>query len=188
MAALLDAQTYNKKMAPANTTVETINPTVEVNGQSGTVSHLSYSGKGQLNAVFKMEDGSTRSMSVDEAVESGSLPRDVATLIHTAAGQGRHAPGIFKLYKPGQEVGRYVAAMDEAINLMAANISNRQAFDSSPSPNISQSRRKNLPGLRDSGCAMPGRTGQPVRRPSWTGGNRMPGLRPVKLNTQSGTM
>ena len=102
---------------------------ITIGDVSGVVQGMSI-GNGKPQLILKNSEGTEQRVDVDEAIESGELPAGMARLAYESLGLGNAAADVYRLYKPGQNVTEYVAAMDEAISI-AADVSKREAFDKS---------------------------------------------------------
>ncbi|MCI7727996.1 MAG: hypothetical protein MSH58_12845 [Clostridiales bacterium] len=112
--------------------IETINPEVTIGDVSGKVSGVTSAGK-TAQITITGADGKQSSVNLDDALESGSIPSDVAYLARSAAAFGPAANDVYNLYSPTQTAREYIAAMDAAINTVAANVGSRSAFEQSDS-------------------------------------------------------
>lgn len=112
--------------------IETINPEVTIGDVSGKVSGVTSTGK-TAQITITGEDGKQSSVNLEDALDSGAIPSDVAYLARSAAAFGPAANDVYNLYSPTQTVREYIAAMDAAINTVAANVSSRSAFEQSDS-------------------------------------------------------
>lgn len=112
--------------------IETINPEVTIGDVSGKVSGVTSTGK-IAQITITGSDGKQSSVNLDDALESGSIPSDVAYLARSAAAFGTAANDVYNLYSPTQTAREYIAAMDAAINTVAANVGSRSAFEQSDS-------------------------------------------------------
>ena len=108
--------------------IETINPEVTIGDVSGKVSGVSSTGK-TAQITITGADGKQSSVNLDDALESGAIPSDVAYLARSAAAFGPAANDVYNLYSPTQTAREYIAAMDAAINTVAANVGSRSAFE-----------------------------------------------------------
>ena len=112
--------------------IETINPEVTIGDVSGKVSGVTSTGK-TAQITIAGQDGKQSSVNLEDALESGSIPSDVAYLARSAAAFGTAANDVYNLYSPTQTAREYIAAMDAAINTVAANVGSRSAFEQSDS-------------------------------------------------------
>lgn len=112
--------------------IETINPEVTIGDVSGKVSGVTSTGK-TAQITITGADGKQSSVNLEDALESGSIPSDVAYLARSAAAFGPAANDVYNLYSPTQTAREYIAAMDAAINTVAANVGSRSAFEQSES-------------------------------------------------------
>ena len=112
--------------------IETINPEVTVGDVSGRVSGVTSTGK-TAQITITGADGKQSSVNLEDALDSGAIPSDVAYLARSAAAFGPAANDVYNLYSPTQTVREYIAAMDAAINTVAANVGSRSAFEQSDS-------------------------------------------------------
>lgn len=112
--------------------IETINPEVTIGDVSGKVSGVTSTGK-TAQITIAGQDGKQSSVNLEDALESGSIPSDVAYLARSAAAFGPAANDVYNLYSPTQTAREYIAAMDAAINTVAANVGSRSAFEQSDS-------------------------------------------------------
>lgn len=112
--------------------IETINPEVTIGDVSGKVSGVTSTGK-TAQITITGSDGKQSSLNLEDALESGSIPSDVAYLARSAAAFGTAANDVYNLYSPTQTAREYIAAMDAAINTVAANVGSRSAFEQSDS-------------------------------------------------------
>lgn len=112
--------------------IETINPEVTIGDVSGKVSGVTSTGK-TAQITIAGQDGKQSSVNLEDALDSGAIPSDVAYLAISAAAFGPAANDVYNLYSPTQTVREYTAAMDAAINTVAANVGSRSAFEQSES-------------------------------------------------------
>ena len=112
--------------------IQTINPEVTIGDVSGKVSGVTSTGK-TAQITITGPDGKQSSVNLEDALDSGAIPSDVAYLAISAAAFGPAANDVYNLYSPTQTAREYIAAMDAAINTVAANVSSRSAFDKSES-------------------------------------------------------
>lgn len=112
--------------------IETINPEVTIGDVSGKVSGVTSTGK-TAQITITGSDGKQSSVNLEDALESGAIPSDVAYLAISAAAFGTAANDVYNLYSPTQTAREYIAAMDAAINTVAANVGSRSAFEQSDS-------------------------------------------------------
>ena len=112
--------------------IQTINPEVTIGDVSGKVSGVTSTGK-TAQITITGADGNQRSVNLEDALESGAIPSDVAYLARSAAAFGPAANDVYNLYSPTQTAREYIAAMDAAINTVAANVGSRSAFEQSDS-------------------------------------------------------
>ena len=112
--------------------IETINPEVTIGDVSGNVSGVTSTGK-TAQITITGPDGTQSSVNLEDALDSGAIPSDVAYLARSAAAFGTDANDVYNLYSPTQTAREYIAAMDAAINTVAANVGSRSAFEQSDS-------------------------------------------------------
>lgn len=112
--------------------IETINPEVTIGDVSGKVSGVTSTGK-TAQITITGADGKQSSVSLEDALESGAIPNDVAYLARSAAAFGPASNNVYNLYSPTQTAREYIAAMDAAINTVAANVGSKSAFEKSDS-------------------------------------------------------
>lgn len=112
--------------------IDTINPEVSIGDVSGKVSGVTSTGK-TAQITITGADGKQSSVNLEDALDSGAIPSDVAYLARSAAAFGTAANDVYNLYSPTQTAREYIAAMDAAINTVAANVSSRSAFEQSDS-------------------------------------------------------
>lgn len=112
--------------------IDTINPEVTIGEVSGKVSGISSSGN-TAEITITGKDGTKRNVNLEEAISSGAIPNDVAYLARNAAAFGPVANEVYNLYSPAQTAREYIAAMDAAINTVAANVGSRSAFEQADS-------------------------------------------------------
>lgn len=112
--------------------IETINPEVTIGDVSGKVSGVTSTGK-TAQITITGADGKQSSVNLEDALESGAIPNDVAYLARSAAAFGTAANDVYNLYSPTQTAREYIAAMDAAINTVAANVGSKSAFEKSDS-------------------------------------------------------
>ena len=112
--------------------IETINPEITIGDVRGKVSGVTSTGE-TAQITISGTDGKQSSVNLEDALESGAIPSDVAYLARSAASFGTAANDVYNLYSPSQTAREYIAAMDAAINTVAANVSSRSAFEKSDS-------------------------------------------------------
>lgn len=98
-------------------TADTKNATVEYQGRQAKIDFVRDGNENRIR--LKFDDGSEKTVSYQEAEEAG-LDENVKNLIVALSAIGPNAPAAYSVYDSSQEVGKYAAAMDEAINLYAA--------------------------------------------------------------------
>ena len=131
MFGKLQREAAEKRLTEADR-IETINPDVTVGDVSGKVSGVTSTGK-TAQITITGPDGTQSSVNLEDALDSGAIPGDVAYLARSAAAFGTAANDVYNLYSPTQTSREYIAAMDAAINTVAANVSSRSAFEQSDS-------------------------------------------------------
>lgn len=131
MFGKLQREAAEKRLTEADR-IETINPDVTVGDVSGKVSGVTSTGK-TAQITITGPDGTQSSVNLEDALDSGAIPGDVAYLARSAAAFGTAANDVYNLYSPTQTAREYIAAMDAAINTVAANVSSRSAFEQSDS-------------------------------------------------------
>lgn len=112
--------------------IETINPEVTIGDVSGNVSGVTSTGK-TAQITITGADGTQSSVNLEDALDSGAIPSDVAYLARSAAAFGPAANDVYNLYSPTQTAREYISSMDAAINTVAVNVGSRSAFEQSDS-------------------------------------------------------
>ncbi|MBO6270163.1 MAG: hypothetical protein J6N19_13625 [Clostridium sp.] len=98
-------------------TADTKGATIQYEGRQAKVDFVRDGDQNRVRLTF--EDGTERTVSYQEAADAG-LDENVQNLMVALSAIGPNAPAAYSVYESDQEVGRYAAAMDEAINLYAA--------------------------------------------------------------------
>ena len=112
-------QFYERKgLSSYSGNVSTKNITAEYNGDQVQFSGLALDENGETKAKLTDESGSTKTVDISDV----QLPDGTKEFVEIlSAGLGDNAAGAYRLYNESQDAGQYIAAMDEAINLYAAN-------------------------------------------------------------------
>lgn len=98
-------------------TANTKGATIQYEGRQAKVDFVRDGDQNRVRLTF--DDGTERTVSYQEAADAG-LDENVQNLMVALSAIGPNAPAAYSVYESDQEVGRYAAAMDEAINLYAA--------------------------------------------------------------------
>lgn len=98
-------------------TADTKGATIQYEGRQAKVDFVRDGDQNRVRLTF--DDGTERTVSYQEAADAG-LDENVRNLMVALSAIGPNAPAAYSVYESDQEVGRYAAAMDEAINLYAA--------------------------------------------------------------------
>lgn len=110
---------YERLGIPAQTgTVNTANVAAETaDGEQAVFTGITQGEDGTIRARIVRSDGTESTVSMEDV----SLPENVREFAEQAGSFGKNAAGVYRLYESDQDAGRYLAGMDEAINLYAAN-------------------------------------------------------------------
>lgn len=96
------------------------NATMTYDGQTAQVDFVRDNNQNRIRITT--QDGKTKTISVGEALSKDSdLDQNVKHLVAALQALGPNAPAVYSVYEDGQQIDRYAAAMDKAVNLYAAN-------------------------------------------------------------------